>query len=199
MPLCILGLSFAEDGLELALQAKVAPLSSEEVTFRIETMRRRLNSRCKGLLEVPSLDVDGTAATVQYLHGTVKGFLTAPEIWSYTLSGSAEPFDPTSALYASFTMRIKKTKPRKDMLPGLWAVFNACTKHTQSVQSKHNSDQANQAAILILDERDSAAGRLLNGDCESSGNKWLRFDSTAHWSNTIYICQKGSKRRVERR
>jgi NACHT domain len=200
--LCILGLSFAEDGLELALQAKVAPLSSDEVTFRVETMRRRLNSRCKGLLEVPSLDVDGPAATVQYLHRTVKDFLTAPEIWSYTLSGSAEPFDPTSALYASFIMRIKKMKPRKDMLPGLWAVIDACTKHTRSVQSKHNSDQATQAAILILDEVDSAAGRLLNGDCESSGNKWLlevacasacaqnqniSFDSTAHWSNTKYL------------
>ncbi|KAF7505514.1 hypothetical protein GJ744_000676 [Endocarpon pusillum] len=201
-PLAILELSFAEDGFELALQAEVAPLSPDEITFRVEVMRRRLISRCKGLLEVPSLEVLGPATRVQYLHRTVKDFLASPEIWRYILSGSAQSFDPRSALYASYIMQIKKMEPHKDMFPGLWAVIRACMEYAHSIQSKHNSDQLAQAAILALDEMDSAACHLLNGKCEVSGTSWLVeashtsrrpnfvFEPTVHWGTPYYFLEK---------
>jgi hypothetical protein len=55
VPPSLLGLSFAdEEDPNFVLKAKSIPLSKAEALFRAETMKRRLNSRCKGLLEVAS-------------------------------------------------------------------------------------------------------------------------------------------------
>ena len=46
-------LSFAdEEGLDPYVNRNIKPLSQDELVFRADSMRRRLNSRCKGLLEV---------------------------------------------------------------------------------------------------------------------------------------------------
>jgi len=55
-PPSLLGLSFADEEDPLfALRADVEPLSENEKLFRCQVMKRRLNSRCKGFLEVPLL------------------------------------------------------------------------------------------------------------------------------------------------
>ena len=58
-PPSVLGLSFAdeEDSL-LALRAQIKPLTDDGTLSRCEVMKRRLNSRCKGFLEVPSPNCD---------------------------------------------------------------------------------------------------------------------------------------------
>lgn len=54
-PPSLLGLSFAdEEESLLALRAEVKPLTDEGMLSRCQVMERRLNSRCKGFLEVPS-------------------------------------------------------------------------------------------------------------------------------------------------
>ena len=54
-PPSLLGLSFAdEEDSRLALRAEVKPLTDEGMLSRCQVMNRRLNSRCKGFLEVPS-------------------------------------------------------------------------------------------------------------------------------------------------
>jgi hypothetical protein len=51
-------MSFAdEEDVNDAIEAEVKPLTDEEKLFRCEETRRRLNSRCKGLLEIPMTDV----------------------------------------------------------------------------------------------------------------------------------------------
>jgi len=53
-----LPLSFAEDGLETAFKADSELLSDKERNQRYETMKIRLNSRCKGFLQIPSFTAD---------------------------------------------------------------------------------------------------------------------------------------------
>ncbi|KAK9782956.1 putative NADP-dependent oxidoreductase domain-containing protein [Seiridium cardinale] len=54
-----------------------------EVELRVEVMQRRLNSRCKGLIEIgrksPRSSIY-TSPTVQYLHKTVKDYVERPDI-----------------------------------------------------------------------------------------------------------------------
>jgi hypothetical protein len=54
------------------MSAPIKAALKGEVAFRTETMRRRLNSRCKGLLEAPTIEQLGPEAKVQYLHRTVR-------------------------------------------------------------------------------------------------------------------------------
>ena len=51
-PLTLLDFSFADEESDFIFNCEFGDLSSDEKRYRAETMRRRLNSRCKGLLEV---------------------------------------------------------------------------------------------------------------------------------------------------
>jgi len=76
-----------EDDPDYALNAEIKPLTKREVAERYESTRRRLNSRCKGLLEsyIPAVPrerehFDSTLpdATVDFLHRTVRDFMRSP-------------------------------------------------------------------------------------------------------------------------
>ena len=68
-------LSFAdEENKGFAVKLPFRPLSDRERSRRVETIRRRLNSRCKGLLEVDPTE------RVNFLHRTVRDFLVRPDI-----------------------------------------------------------------------------------------------------------------------
>ncbi|KAF4441063.1 Vegetative incompatibility protein HET-E-1 [Fusarium austroafricanum] len=95
----------------------------EEVLGRLENMRRRLVSRCRGLLEVhettptppmsypegASIPDDATKSnggSVVYLHRTFSEFLNGPDTQEKLNSYLTEPFDPNlriAAGYASLT------------------------------------------------------------------------------------------------
>jgi hypothetical protein len=60
-PLSLLSLSFAdEEDPQLAIDFEIRTLNSDEKLARCTTMKRRLNSRCKGLLEVAPATLDAT-------------------------------------------------------------------------------------------------------------------------------------------
>ena len=57
-PISLLLMSFAdEEDASYAIDAKIEMLTDEEKLLRCEETRRRLNSRCKGLLEVPMAEI----------------------------------------------------------------------------------------------------------------------------------------------
>ncbi|KAK4211350.1 hypothetical protein QBC37DRAFT_14308 [Rhypophila decipiens] len=63
-------ISFAdEEGADFAVQMSTGPITLSQQDVRIETLKRRLNSRCKGLLEV------GPNHKVGFLHRSVRDFL----------------------------------------------------------------------------------------------------------------------------
>ncbi|KAJ0384512.1 hypothetical protein COL922a_008214 [Colletotrichum nupharicola] len=69
-----------EDNNEFAVDLPIKKLTDEAILSRIETIRRRVNSRCKGLIEVDSSGFGFEAEqTVQYLHRSVKDYVESPE------------------------------------------------------------------------------------------------------------------------
>ncbi|KAK3372959.1 hypothetical protein B0T24DRAFT_621821 [Lasiosphaeria ovina] len=113
-PLALLSLSFSSEDPQWAFSAKYGePMSSSERNYRAETMRRRLNSRCKGLLEAPTFGSHGPEAKVQYLHRTVKDFLEEDRARTFLAAGSGA-FDPHVALCAALLRHTKAISPSQD-------------------------------------------------------------------------------------
>jgi hypothetical protein len=110
LPLTVLGLSFAdEEDPEYAIKARVQPLDKTGVSFRYDETVRRLNSRCKGLLEVRSPRGKGRLvdSKVDFLHRTVKDFLDTPNIWESIISQSDPNFNPDISLMQSYLVQLK--------------------------------------------------------------------------------------------
>jgi hypothetical protein len=111
LPLSVLSLSFADDDEdpEFAIRAKLDPLDEKELSWRYEETVRRVNSRCKGLLEVRvSSDKEHLVdSKVDFLHRTVKDFLDTPDIWKTIASQSDPSFNPDISLMRSYLVQMK--------------------------------------------------------------------------------------------
>jgi hypothetical protein len=104
-------LAFADDVdcWRTVIEMEMQPLSPEEADVLQETMRRRINSRCKGFLEIdkgqklpvpkespkPVIEelVDWDPCTVQYLHRTVKDYIESPRVQQKFQSAMKSPYD----------------------------------------------------------------------------------------------------------
>ncbi|TRX88511.1 hypothetical protein FHL15_010626 [Xylaria flabelliformis] len=76
-------------------------------------MTARLDGRCRGLLEaviVRNLDAPWQNRHVDFLHRTVKDFLSSPGTESVTLSTAPDLFDPYSTLSHAFLAETKLTR-----------------------------------------------------------------------------------------
>jgi len=143
-PLSLLDLSLAEEEFQRTTSFKIRRMSSQEVSFRTEAMRRRLSSRCKGLLEV-TWSGENDRSIVQYLHRTVKDYLHRAEIWRHIILG-AEPFNPDLILAGTFLHSLKvMTLPPctfesfwvddVHIFKDFWAYFDLCVHHSLSLES----------------------------------------------------------------
>lgn len=104
-----LALTDEENVCQFVLDRAVRTISPKEKRILFETMRRRLNSRCKGLLEVGTLPqssgdavnlVDQDKCKVQYLHRTVKDYVESPKVQTKLESVMKAPFDPFLSICA---------------------------------------------------------------------------------------------------
>ncbi|KAL1620845.1 hypothetical protein SLS54_005775, partial [Diplodia seriata] len=105
-PLTLLPFLFTDHSVKEAISMEFKPLDSEATRFQKDAARRRLKSRCKGLLEASNPDTDGPDAKVQFLHRTVRDFVLRKEMNSYIL-GLDETFDPYDAVCASHILCLK--------------------------------------------------------------------------------------------
>jgi hypothetical protein len=199
----ILTLSFAdEEDSEYCRRRECSPLSAEETYYRAVTMCRRLNSRCKGLLEVSTHSRRGRTSpdrglsepddgdedinvkefakditrndslmnelrhqygqhlansTVQYMHRTVKDFISTPDVWDFIMSGSEKHFMPKACLCRSFILQLKTLSPASllvsdvqfwDMI--LWGLEYAVSVASTSLESH----------VWLLDGLDQAAASV---------------------------------------
>jgi hypothetical protein len=162
----ILLFSFADDeDAEFAIRLPIKPLSEEEVMLRIDTMRRRVNSRCKGLLEVDRgvRDVEFTnifGPTIQYLHKTVKDYIESPSIQERLQQALKPSFDPNLKLCAANLALLKvcdreTLRARHDITPGIGdkyvAIALRCMKQAAFVRKEHTNNM-----IQLLDDLDGA-------------------------------------------
>ncbi|KAF2260634.1 hypothetical protein CC78DRAFT_555500 [Lojkania enalia] len=88
-----LEMSYADDeDPTAAINATIRPLTVSEQAERSETMRRRLNSRCKGLIGVSQYG-NSNLERVEFLHRTVKDFFDKPGIWADIIDATPKTFD----------------------------------------------------------------------------------------------------------
>lgn len=115
-PLTILEFSFAdEESPESAIKMHLGSMTQDEISIRTEAMNRRLNSRCKGLLEtdrgLQSIQDDHirdpSQLTVQYLHRTVRDFIKSPKAQKFLQLSMNPDFDPSIQLMVAYLMDAK--------------------------------------------------------------------------------------------
>ena len=115
-PLSLITYSFLdEDYPDLAITAPAKPLTKEDILLRREDMRRRLNGRCKGLLEVVnSGNATGGLLTegfmtpkVDFLHRTARDFLFTKDMQSMLAKNLKPEFEPKLRLCKAFLSQMK--------------------------------------------------------------------------------------------
>lgn len=141
--------SFAdEDDPQFALKLPVKSLGSQ-AGRRTRIIRRRLNSRCKGLLAVPKLPSDVNGAyrpiTIQYLHRTVKDYIEQSAIQKKFDAMIKSPFDPYLRLCAG---ALASMKSQTLLRSRAWYETMSHCMHYASRVAPHNA----ASMIAILDE-----------------------------------------------
>jgi hypothetical protein len=179
-PLTLLSLAFADDGWRQALSTQTKSLSTEEIDFKIEMMRRRLNSRCKGLLEAPSYDGNLSRAKVQYLHRTVRDYLHRPDMWDYLRSRVSASYDPDLMLCGAYlqmlkTVNMSDVTPTNNrpaislMLERINDLVRVYIKYSLKIET-----QSREMHILALAELDKACTELFSSKVPGNqGKSWL--------------------------
>ncbi|KAH6881054.1 hypothetical protein B0T10DRAFT_551352 [Thelonectria olida] len=167
-PMNLVLASFAdEDDSMSALNRNVEVLSDESIRLRIDTMRRRINSRSKGLLEVKGrsstphgLDFEissHSAYTVQYLHRTVKDYIESENVQRTLRSAMESTFDPHLKLLAGHLAYIKGMEIGRVSWQDLWENhFFRCFQHARAVRS-----EGIPAMVLLLDDLNKVGSTVL--------------------------------------
>ncbi|RDW56684.1 hypothetical protein BP6252_14036 [Coleophoma cylindrospora] len=83
-----------------AFKEKVNPWSRTQMEAFQAPFSRRLNSRCKGLLEIQG-------KKVEFLHRTVRDFLNTAEMRDFIASKAPQDFDPSFSIFQAYVAWIK--------------------------------------------------------------------------------------------
>jgi hypothetical protein len=178
----VLLLSFAdEENWKFALDRPIETISQKEGSRRADTMRRRLNSRCRGFLEVSGSNRSlmenrfndyANAPTVQYLHRTVKDFVESPKVQEKLKSAMQTPFDPHLSLCAANVAYLKAVD-QEVITPvdtAFWQIVTRCMYSTSRMLSKNY-----EAVTALMEELDKTGGMLAK-----LGSKHLASPNVKH-------------------
>jgi hypothetical protein len=176
-PLTVLSFAFAEEGFDAAMAATVGPLDPRQLSSRAETIRRRLNSRSKGLLEATPTRSHPERAQVQYLHRTVKDFLARRDIWTYITSGTGASFNANQVLCGTYLLELKKVQDEDGDFRMAWKAIRGCLDHATRA-----SGDLQERQLEYLDEMDRTARKVykaaLSADPHVGG-------PVPHWVDTL--------------
>ena len=109
-PLSLLTYSFVhEPDPDFAIKAEVRMYMPAEIDERHQSMERRLNSRCKGLLEVYNADSEPPffSRSVDFLHRTVRDFLQTRVVKSMLNEYANTVFDANIVICNAYLAQIK--------------------------------------------------------------------------------------------
>ncbi|KAL2370823.1 hypothetical protein RJ035_002289 [Blastomyces gilchristii] len=192
-PLAVLTFSYLDEtDPDFALKREIKPMSREEEIIRCEEIERRLNSRCKGLLESRSRkscdsysNMDGVvdeivSYEVDFLHRTVRDFLHTPTVEVQLVAVDTPEFDANMTLARAYVARIKGLRHSahsEGNFQALWALVFDMLYHIRLV----GKDISREAQVSLLDELDRAAAHFREAAIVKR-----RCDRTAHWVNTGY-------------
>lgn len=110
-----------EEDPEYCFKLPITRMSIPEIETRTEQMKRRLDGRCKGLLEVVENEFDPVYLDrykIDFLHRTVRDFLLQSTRTRELIQGNSETDRETSSLVAQARLGVLKSKSYsiKDML-----------------------------------------------------------------------------------
>ena len=187
-PPSLLCLSFADEEPEFVFKMKARPLPVDEEFSRADIMRRRLNSRCKGLLEVASAvssPVDAVNSedvslvechtsvnhgltqktsladlTVQYLHRTVKDFLETPQVWDRIVLAGPCAYEPYLAMCRSFFAQLKCLDPGSSCTEAFLRTIRGFMFYAYLVQDRLEGRHSPQSLVSLMDAFDRTATNL---------------------------------------
>ncbi|OCK82329.1 hypothetical protein K432DRAFT_349202 [Lepidopterella palustris CBS 459.81] len=95
-----------EEDPDFALTMKTRPLDEEEILLRFEEARRRLDGRCKGLLEITK-DASVFHFRVDFLHRTVKDWFKTAEMQDLIAKRLDGEFNPHVLVSKAFLAHVK--------------------------------------------------------------------------------------------
>ncbi|KAF2095990.1 hypothetical protein NA57DRAFT_59051 [Rhizodiscina lignyota] len=203
-PLKVLSLGYADEehSWSAAIMRPVSPITTSEATLLHETMRRRINSRCKGLLEISAAEKyifqglkrqDGTVSTednqelqhctVQYLHRTVKDYIESDGAQKMLNSAIKSPYDPHLHLCASTLATLKTDQPITilDVHAGrFWGYVEEFLYHasrilpTNSLQMVEMMDDLNGTCACLARRKADEPSIVAYRDCKLlESGQWL--------------------------
>jgi hypothetical protein len=193
-PLSLLTLSyFDEEDPEFPFTTEVRALGGDEVQTRCQDMRRRLQSRCKGLLEarksagfsIVTNDVDllkpaNPAAVddgmeIDFLHRTVRDFLNTPAVDFELVAVDSEFFNANITLLRAFIARVKglsRSGNRQASMKRFWSLVGPAVYHARIAEENTGISQSR-----LLNELDRAASLFYTSSISQPLGR-------SHWSNS---------------
>ncbi|KAK3319732.1 hypothetical protein B0T19DRAFT_270955 [Cercophora scortea] len=97
--------------LETVIAHQISPMPANHLRSMCETMKRRINSRTRGLLEVSGGESfesdDETKQVVEFFHRTAMDFFMEAQMWGLLRSLTGARFDPEMAILASRLYELK--------------------------------------------------------------------------------------------
>ncbi|KPM46171.1 hypothetical protein AK830_g276 [Neonectria ditissima] len=181
-----------------ALSEDINVLKDQRRLHIFQIMRRRLNSRTRGLLEI---SVDGT---VDYLHRTVRDWIVP--LWNVILSKSPPGFDPHLAMLKALAVEVSNSsywgEGPASMSFEFWGRVSLCFYHAASTK-----DLQRNLPLLVqaLDRMDAdldtvsktcvypnGTSPLYRNTASASMNLSLKHAAPPHWSTSQYTQTEGS-------
>jgi energy-coupling factor transporter ATP-binding protein EcfA2 len=144
-PPLLLIFSFADEVYfaDKSLNSELKSYSQAQIESRLEDMRLRLNSRCKGLLEVNSVadyPSDFKNYTVQYLHKTVRDYILREDVQVRLNKSSKTEYDPNIRLLAGNIAVLKFRNNARESWRARFKTIEECLKYASITRSCHHKD-----------------------------------------------------------
>lgn len=178
-----------------AQTAAIEPMSGSRKDALCNNMKRKLMSRCKGLLEVSTLSFTRRFSSedrfaliridvpdVQYLHRTVRDFLHSSKQWDWIASKSTVLFDPYLSLCKSNLLQLKGLNPASLHA----AEFRFYIRNIIKYAKKSMVDQQKIGEVtMLLDETERTATVLTTRAANNTSTFVDRCGTldNDHWSN----------------
>lgn len=222
-PPSLLLFSFADEVAftDFALNLNRGTLSNKEVMARLDDMRRRLNSRCKGLLEVNNASrrmmgrLFDAGGTVQYLHKTVMEYLERPNVREDLDSHLQTSYDPKVRLLAATVAEIRLSRAIGPGHPHSGNdIVLRCMDYAASSHSSHSKDVVQlldglrqvmglssfPTSQVVIDELTNRVGGVIGADdrflCFAAENMVLEYiNAKADWGCCLTLIRSQTMRR----
>ena len=160
-PLSLITYSFLdEEDLDAVVTAPLNPLTSQQIVSRQDDMRRRLNGRCKGLLEVVNNSfnllfirpensyVDQfEKPIVVFHHRTVRDFLQTKDMQNMLLEHLEPSFEPESRICKALLAQLKAIDHRA-LEGSTWLLREILRKLTYYARQLENATQVSQSSLI---------------------------------------------------